>query len=84
MVGDQMMKVNQDLPDKALKSGPGGIDLTPIKIKLQTMSAGEGIKFHIDRAELDRLQNASGFVPVITNIQPLGDLKQFLLGQNTA
>jgi len=37
-----------------------------------------GIKFHIDPAMLQQLQNAAGFVPVIINIQPLRDLSVFL------
>ncbi len=37
-----------------------------------------GIKFHLDPAMLQQLQNAPGFVPVIINVQPLNDLKSFL------
>jgi hypothetical protein len=57
---------------------PGGIDLTPTNASLETQLHGGAIKFHLDQAMLARLQNASGFVPVIINIQPLNDLKQFL------
>jgi hypothetical protein len=39
----------------------------------------EEIKFHLDPAMLRQLQNAPGFVPVIINIQPLNDLKSFLV-----
>jgi hypothetical protein len=38
----------------------------------------EGIRFHLDPAQLAQLQNAPGFVPVIINIRPLNDLKSFL------
>jgi len=59
--------------------GPeGGIDLTPANMNLQTQNAGEGIKFHLDHAMIQQLQNTSGFVPVIVDIQPLDDLKSFL------
>jgi len=39
-----------------------------------------GIKFHLDPAMLQQLQDAPGFVPVIVKIQPLNDLKSFLDG----
>ena len=38
----------------------------------------EGIKFHLDPAMLQQLQNAPGFVPVIINIQPMTSLYDFL------
>jgi len=38
----------------------------------------EGIKFHLDAAMLQRLQNSPGFVPVIINVQPLKSLTKFL------
>jgi len=63
----------------------GGIDLTPANMNLQTKmdsrfrgNDSEGIKFHIDPAMLEQLQNAPGFVPVIINIQPMTDLWAFL------
>jgi hypothetical protein len=55
----------------------GGIDLNSIDKDLQTKENGE-IKFTIDPAMLEELQNAPGFVPVIINIQPLTDLPTFL------
>jgi hypothetical protein len=56
----------------------GGIDLTTANMNLQTQNVGEGIKFHMDSAMLQQLQNAPGFVPVIISIQPMRDLRQFL------
>jgi len=56
----------------------GGIDLTPANMNLQTQNAGEGIKFHMDPAQLAQLQNAPGFVPVIISIKPMTDLALFL------
>ena len=56
----------------------GGIDLTSADMNLQTQNNGQAIKFHLDPAQLEQLQNAPGFVPVIINIQPMKDLKQFL------
>ncbi len=55
----------------------GGIDLTSDKA-LSVQNNGQGIKFHLDPAMLQQLQNAPGFVPVIINIQPLTNLRQFL------
>jgi hypothetical protein len=67
-------------------SNLGGIDLTPANMNLQTKvmdsrfrgNDSEGIKFQLDPAMLAQLQNAPGFVPVIINIQPMTDLRQFL------
>jgi len=39
---------------------------------------GKGIKFHLDSAMLRQLQNAPGFTPIIINIEPMADLRQFL------
>jgi hypothetical protein len=61
------------------KSGKrGGIDFTANRTPLEIQNSGEGIKFHMDAAMLQQLQNAPGFVPVIINIQPLKNLQQFL------
>ena len=56
----------------------GGIDLTPANMNLQTQNSNGEIKFHMDPAMLQQLQNAPGFVPVIINIQPLKSLQEFL------
>ena len=64
------------LTDKVEKTG--GIDLTPANMNLQTQNSGGEIQFQMDPAMLERLQNAPGFVPVIINIQPMIDLRQFL------
>jgi beta-phosphoglucomutase-like phosphatase (HAD superfamily) len=56
----------------------GGIDLTPSKMNLQTQNSTGEIKFHMDPAMLQQLQNAPGFVPVIINIQPMTNLRVFL------
>ncbi|MBF0490615.1 MAG: hypothetical protein HQL15_08395, partial [Candidatus Omnitrophica bacterium] len=58
-------------------SNRGGIDLTSDKA-LQVQMSGEGIQFHLDKAQLAQFQNAPGFVPVIVDIQPLTNLKGFL------
>ncbi|MDE2010023.1 MAG: protein kinase [Candidatus Omnitrophica bacterium] len=63
----------------------GGIDLTAANMNLQTRNSGGKIKVHFDSAQLARWQNAPGFVPVIVNVQPLADLRQFLgIHQNAA
>ena len=56
----------------------GGIDLTSDNLNLQTNNSGEWINFRMDPAMLKQLHNASGFVPVIIQIQPLGSLSEFL------
>jgi len=69
------------LVDKGMKSiinDTGGIDLTPANMHLQTQNNNGEIKFHMDPAMLEQLQNAPGFVPVIINIQPLKSLSIFL------
>lgn len=56
----------------------GGIDLTASKMDLDLQNDGRSIQFRTDPAMLRRLQNASGFTPVIINIQPLNDIRLFL------
>jgi len=79
---DERLKGNAKLNIKVYKNNArieknGGIDLTSNKA-LSVQNNGQGIKFHIDPAQLAQLQNAPGFVPVIINIQPLKDLPAFL------
>jgi hypothetical protein len=56
----------------------GGIDLNPSKINLETKDNGGAIKFNLDPAMLQRMQNASGVTPVIVGISSLGSLQQFM------
>lgn len=65
----------------AIEGKKGGIDLTPANMNLQTQNSGGEIKFHLDPAMLQQLQNAPGFVPVIINIKPLENLRIFLCAQ---
>ena len=62
-----------------IEKDKGGINFTANKTPLEIQNAGESIKFHIDPIQLAHLQNASGFVPVIISIQPVKDLKAFLV-----
>jgi len=80
--------------NSAQLSSTGGIDLTPAKMNLQTKidssptaqndsigdgnDNGSGIQFHMDPAMLQQLRDAPGFVPVIINVQPLNNLREFL------
>jgi hypothetical protein len=64
--------------DFAMVTPKGGIDLTPANVNLQIQNNIGEIKFHLDPAMLQQLQNAPGFVPVIINIQPMTDLRKFL------
>ncbi len=70
--GDAAMRVGKALTNK------GGIDFTATKTPLEVHNAGEGIKFQLDPAMLQQLQNAPGFVPVIINIEPMINLREFL------
>ncbi|MDO8674710.1 MAG: hypothetical protein Q7K71_01150, partial [Candidatus Omnitrophota bacterium] len=74
----QQQGSNSSIIDRAMLMKKGGIDLTPANLYLQTRSSGGQIKFYIDPAMLQQLQNAPGFVPVIINIQPMNDLRLFL------
>ena len=57
----------------------GGIDLnTSNGMQWQSTNDGRDITMNIDPAILAQLQNAPGFVPVIINIQPMNDLREFL------
>ncbi len=66
--------------DRAMagKAKKGGIDLNAVEKNLQTQNTNGEIKFNVDPAMLEQLQNAPGFVPVIINIQPLNNLSEFL------
>ena len=50
---------------------------------LKMTGSGDGIRFNLDLAQLQELQNAPGLTPVIINIQPLQSLPMFL-GLNDA
>lgn len=58
----------------------GGIDFKSGEVDsvFAVKNNGGEIKFHIDPAMLEQLQNAPGFMPVIINIQPIKDLPGFL------
>ncbi len=74
---EAILPVNLHVQNNALARN-GGIDFTVNKTPLEIQNAGEGIKFHFDPALLRQLQNDPGFVPVIINISPLNNLRQFL------
>ncbi len=56
----------------------GGIDLNAADKALEIQNQEGEIRFKMDPAMLQQLQNATGFVPVIINIQPLTDVRLFL------
>ena len=67
----------------AMLNNVGGIDFSSERMNLEVKLASsnlenKGIKFHLDPDLLQQLRNASGFVPVIINIQPITNLRQFL------
>ena len=59
------------------ESQKGGIDLSSYKA-LTVQNNGQSITFHINPTMLEQLQNAPGFVPVIIDIQPMINLREFL------
>jgi hypothetical protein len=64
--------------DRSMDVQKGGIDLTPANMNLQTQNKNGEIKFHLDLAMRQQLQNATGFVPVIIHVEPLKSLPEFL------
>jgi HAD superfamily hydrolase (TIGR01484 family) len=65
--------------DKASKNLiDGGIDLNAVDSALQVKVSGEAVKFNVDPAMLAQYRLASGFEPVIINMQPMDDLPAFL------
>ncbi|MFH0753892.1 MAG: hypothetical protein V2A70_04940, partial [Candidatus Omnitrophota bacterium] len=60
------------------KAETGGIDLSPAKIDLTIQDNSEAIKFNLDTAMLQLMQNASGVTPVIIGINSLDSLSAFM------
>ncbi len=65
----------------------GGIDLTSATMNVDVMAGSPTEVFgddtlNIDPAMLKQLENAPGFTPIITAIEPLGDIRLFLLQNN--
>ena len=75
---DDVMQMKPGAITEQIKPGPGGVDLTPAHMDLETKNAGGEIKFKVDAALLEQFQSAPGFSPVIINIQPMTDLRAFL------
>jgi len=82
---DMAMDTKLEDHRQARQDGPGGIDLTPANMNLQTrddkgtmVQNAIGIKFHLDPAQFAQLQNAPGFYPRVLSVEPLNDLRQFL------
>lgn len=64
--------------DQASVSDVGGIDLSLLQADSHVQGHGPGIRFQIEPDELRKLENTTGFVPVIINIQPVTNLRLFL------
>ncbi|MBF0387102.1 MAG: hypothetical protein HQL20_04515 [Candidatus Omnitrophica bacterium] len=64
--------------DSSMSDNAGGINLDPAQLDLKTKNNDGEIKFDLDPAMLQRVQNVSGVTPVILNILPLGSLQKFL------
>ena len=55
----------------------GGIDLNAVDAGLRVNASGLELRFNIDSALFEQYRNASGFVPVILNVQPFRDVPAF-------
>ena len=77
---DSSTRLERYALNEAMTTGQhtGGIDLTPVPMKLQIQNKNGEIRFHMDPAMLAQLRNAPGFVPVIIKIQPVTNLRMFL------
>jgi len=78
-IEDQLASIRSGNPGSDFSmgvKGPGGIDLTSVDSDIQT--SGRGIQFHLDPAMINHLKNATGFVPVIIDCQPIKNLRQYL------
>ena len=60
----------------------GGIDFNPARMDLNVMNGGRGIQYNLDPAMIQRLQNSTGFSPVIIDIQPMTATVPMFLGVN--
>ncbi|MBF0483191.1 MAG: phosphotransferase [Candidatus Omnitrophica bacterium] len=49
----------------------GGIDLTRDKMNIEVKGAQDSVKFKVDQAMLQQLQNSSGLMPVVVDVHPL-------------
>ncbi len=64
--------------DASADAAHGGIDLNAGTLDLRVQESGDSVRFNLDPAQLQRLQDASGFAPVVTDVHPLESLSQFL------
>jgi hypothetical protein len=71
-VSDQAQTPSVDHSEK------GGIDFNSSKMGLDIQNNGGNINFKIDATLLQRLEAATGFTPVILNIQPMPGARTFL------
>ena len=62
----------------------GGIDFNPTRMDLNVMNGGRGIQYNFDPAMIQRLQNSTGFTPVIIDIQPMTTSVPMFLGLRDA
>jgi hypothetical protein len=79
---------NTKIENREVVAEKGGIDLTSDKaLEVKNDGQGEisakggsvsGWKFNIDPAMLEQLQHVPGFAPMIINIQPMNNLREFL------
>ncbi len=59
----------------------GGIDLNDDRLDLRIKNDGGSMSLYVDPAMLEQLKSVPGFTPVIINIQPLPDVKAFLINR---
>ncbi|MBF0388170.1 MAG: hypothetical protein HQL20_10025 [Candidatus Omnitrophica bacterium] len=69
---------NATTDDSMLSQKKGGIDFNTDKMNLLVHNGGDATGSNIDPAMFQQLQNATGFMPVVMDIQPLTSISQFI------
>ena len=80
--GIDLRPANMNVETKVIDSELSQVSGTRTRLRgndiKEYRAANAGIKFHLDPAMLQQLQNASGFVPTIISVRPITNLKKFL------
>ena len=76
--GGNTVEAGEHVAGEGSPKNTGGIDLTAGRMNIETRGSGKNLRFHIDPADLEKIQAVPGFSPEILNIQPLDSLPRFL------
>ncbi len=75
---ETLQKLTDDSTQSERSANPGGIDLNTNTLDVTIKSPGAEIKYNIDPAMIESLNNVAGLTPVVVLIQPLNSLAQFM------